>query len=334
MSRLTLGAGLSACICIAVTQSTATRTNVSTAAAMPVSFEHSYRVVGRAGLGFVSWSADDIGGARLVVRDAVGGASVSMLVGSEPERAPRNLNEWGYTFERIHGEHAESFVLRSVTPDDLAQEKSPRMPSQDEQRQFRAICASTIGSAVQSVSTTVRSDRAVTYRGVGALLDRLSQPQHSQRLDVAPPIGAAPGFLTALTRLLRGSVGDRAAVSAAQPPVPYVYNSAVYDLQLRRKRLRTNVSIGGQTYAELLRGDFVTVRRRDGDQTAFSVTYQVDGADAGVPLVVTFRPHWWLTIELQLDDKYDVPADPATNVALTSRIRELCSPVWAAQLPQ
>jgi hypothetical protein len=334
MSRLTLGAGLSACISIALTQSTATRTNVSTAAAMPVSYEHSYRVVGRAGVGFVSWSADDIGGARLVVREAGGGATVSMLVGSEPERAPRNLNEWGYTFERIHGERSESFVLRSVTPADLVQENSPRMPTQDEQRQFRAICASTIGSAVQSVSTTVRSDRVVTYRGVGALLDGLSQPQRSQRLDVAPPTGAAPGFLTALTRLLRGSVGDKAAVSAAQPPVPYVYNSAVYDLQLRRKRLRTNVSIGGQTYAELLRSDFVTVRRRDNDQTAFTVTYPVDGANAGVPLVVTFRPHWWLTIELQQDDKYDVPADPATNVALTSRIRELCSPVWAAQVPE
>ena len=34
---------------------------------------------------------------------------------------------------------------------------------------------------------------------------------------------------------------------------------------------------------------------------------------AGVPLVVSFRPHWWLTIELQLDDKYDVPAEPATR---------------------
>jgi hypothetical protein len=208
------------------------------------------------------------------------------------------------------------------------------MPSQDEQRQFRAICASTIGSAVQSVSTTVRSDRVITYRGVGSLLDGLSQTQHSQRLDVAPPAGAAPGFLTALTRLLRGSVGGRATASAVQASVPYVYNSAVYDLQLRRKRVRTNAVIGGQTYAELLRGDFVTVRRRDGDQTAFTVSYPVDGANAGVPIVVSFRPHWWLTIELQLDDKYDVPADPGTNVALTSRIRELCSPVWAPQLPE
>src|SRR5439155_26242120 len=132
----------------------------------------------------------------------------------------------------------------------------------------------------QSVSTTIRSDRVVTYRGVGTLLEGVSQTQRSLRLDVAPPIGAAPGFLTALTRLLRGSVGDRVAVSLVQPPVPYVCNSAVSDLQLRRKRVRTNVSIGGQTYAELLRGDFVTVRRRDGDETAFSVTYPADGANA------------------------------------------------------
>ena len=73
----------------------------------------TYRVVGRAKFMFITFSANDVGGARLTWERSGDAESVRLLVGSEPARAPRDLNEWAYTSEEIVGDRASVFALRS-----------------------------------------------------------------------------------------------------------------------------------------------------------------------------------------------------------------------------
>ena len=108
----------------------------------------------------------------------------------------------------------------------------------------------------------------------------------------------------------------------------------MYDLRLRKAQRQRNVSVGAEKYSQLLKGDFLAVRRSDSDPTPFSVAYLADGASAGVPIVISFRLSWWLTIELQLDDRYEVPRDPAADPAVTSQIRDICAPAWAPRPPK
>jgi hypothetical protein len=329
--RFTLGLAACAWLAIGGAPRTAAPAKTASAAVMPATADHSYRVVGRAKLMSMTLFANDIGGGRLSWRRGRASESISLLVGSEPERAPRNLNEWAYSLEEIHGDRANAFVVRSLGPADRLKSRA----DSEGKRQFRAVCSSATGVAAQSATTTIGTDGVITYRALGKLLDHFTGARPSQPRDVVQPSGAAPGFLSALNRMLRLSIEAEASSSKIQPAaIPYTYNSAVYDLQLRRVRRQNNVSVGGRTYGELLQGEFVTVRRRDRDPTPFTVSYAVEGADAGVPIVISYRASWWLSVDLQIDDEYEAPTDPAGDAALSAQIREICAPTWAWRSPE
>ena len=57
---------------------------------------------------------DDIGLARVVWRTGDDGArGYELLVGTDPAKAPRALNRWGFVSEEVHG--AEGAVLALMT---------------------------------------------------------------------------------------------------------------------------------------------------------------------------------------------------------------------------
>jgi hypothetical protein len=37
-----------------------------------------------------------------------------------------------------------------------------------------------------------------------------------------------------------------------------------------------------------------------------------------------FQPNWWFRVELELDERGDAPADPASEVTIRQRIETLC----------
>lgn len=290
--------------------------------------DYAYRVVGRARVMRFTVSERDVGAGRLSWHRGGGRETVRLLVGSEPDRVPRDLNEWAYISEDSRDGRADVFAVRSMTARDIA--AGPPAPNADPrtgQRRFRAVCASTDGAVVQTFTTTVEADGLITYRGLNHLLGRLTDMPIGKPSAVAAPADAAPGFLTALGRLLRASV-DGSAMSSRQSSVVYVYDGNVYDLQLRRVRHRADLVVGAATYGGLLEGHFAVVRRRDNDETTFSVSYPATGSHAAVPVAITFRASWWLTVELQLDDRSQVPADPGNDAALSASIRNFCAPAW------
>jgi hypothetical protein len=75
--------------------------------------DHLYRIAGEVRLLLFWVSADDVGGARITWRRDDRERSVSLLIGSEPRRAPRGVNEWGYIREDVAGDSTTVFGIRT-----------------------------------------------------------------------------------------------------------------------------------------------------------------------------------------------------------------------------
>jgi hypothetical protein len=74
----------------------------------------------------------------------------------------------------------------------------------------------------------------------------------------------------------------------------YVYAGRLYDASL----LSATVS---DRRGGAIDGEFEVRNRATGSTTAFRIAYGTDGADAEVPVRITYRPRWWLEVDLQLE---------------------------------
>jgi hypothetical protein len=66
--------------------------------------------------------------------------------------------------------------------------------------------------------------------------------------------------------------------------------------------------------------------RSTGSTTGFSITYGTSGALTGIPVAAVYQPNWWFKVELALDERQDVPVDPAADSSVSHRISAVCSP--------
>jgi IS5 family transposase len=290
--------------------------------------EHRYRIIGKVRLLFFWVSADDVGGARIGWRGEAGDRTVSLLIGSDPERAPREVNEWGYVSERVTADATTVFGLRTVTDGDSPDQAEARRTEAGPLAELGVLCSTVSQLTAASRTTTVRVRRDATYRDIGRVLDLVEQQARWTRHATARPVGVAPGFLTAIDRMLRTSAGaarDSAAVPAC-PRLAYVYKDQVYDVIPRRVERLPTLRTASGVLRDLLRAHVVVRNRATGATSDFSITYGTTGALAGVPVAVRFQPNWWFRVELELDERADVPPDPAGDIAVSRRIATLCAP--------
>ena len=290
--------------------------------------DHVYRIVGKVRLLFFWVSDDDVGGARITWRGDDQHHALSLLIGSEPHRAPREINEWGYVREDVIAGTTSVFGIRTVTDGESPEDADTRRPQPGERAELGVLCSTVSALEADSRTTTIYIPRDTTYRGVGRVLDVIQRDARWQRRHSPRPEGVGPGFLSALDPMMRSSAASARGSDAAPtcPQVAYVYKDAVYDLVPRRvervPQLRTALGV----FRNLLRADIVARNRSTGSATSFSVTYGTEGALAGIPVAARYQPNWWLKVELELDEDQDVPPDPADDGRLRDRIAELCSP--------
>src|SRR5262245_61860626 len=71
------------------------------AASLPVRIEHRYRMLGKVRPLLFWISRDDVGGARIRWTGADAANGFELLIGSDPARAPRQINKWGYIAEEV-----------------------------------------------------------------------------------------------------------------------------------------------------------------------------------------------------------------------------------------
>jgi hypothetical protein len=292
----------------------------------PVTMEHRYRVIGKIRFLFFWVGSNDVGTGRISWRGDAATKVIALLVGSDPRRAPRGINEWGYLREQVTGDAATIFGVRSLDNPDSLEQAEAKLAEGTGSKLFGALCSRVTATVDDAMTTTVRAGNDVTYRTFPGLLALINQAVHWSDRRVSRPPGAAPGFLTALQDVIRSSLPtpDRPAVHDSAVSVPFVYKAAVFTLRLEKAEPIAELRVGSRLFRQVIRGQFEVINHSTGDTTGFTVTYGTTGPLAAVPIQATYEPRWWLKLELALDDQADAPPDPAADQAGLDEIRAVC----------
>lgn len=247
---------------------------------------------------------NDVGDARITWRAEQGaGRGYELLVGSDPMRAPRRINRWG--FIREERSPAEALVLGVMKQ---SKEESVKEAEQQLAREgeggfvFQAIRTRVSGDRAHAGVVTYRSDTDLTYRDLEPLLKRVSALE-GPRQTTPVPENTWPGLLFAVADVLdetmKRGVPSRGDVPLPQPR-PYVYYRTLYDLKVRSLEATPDERDRGR---HLLDAEFEIVNRTTRKTTRFSILYAPTGDGAGVPIRITFRPRWWFEVELVLREE-------------------------------
>ncbi len=247
---------------------------------------------------------DNVGGAR-IVRTRVGAswAHFELLIGSDPERAPRRINRWGYIAESACGGMAQLVGVMTDSTEASIEEAERRVNAEPGAAYlFRAIRSRITGGEATAATHRMALATNLTFRDLGAALSQVPREGGSVR-RVRVPEGTASGFLTAVADLLHESV-DPSRPSGARPASlrrAYVYHGELYDLTLKSSRRWPEVCVRGATYREAVESEFENRNRRTGASSSFRILYGAQGAMAEVPIRIVYRPRWWFEAELQLE---------------------------------
>jgi hypothetical protein len=245
--------------------------------------EHRYRIVGKVRLLLVWVSADDVGGARLTWRGSESSQSVALLIGSDPQRAPRGVNEWGYIREDVSADSTEVFGIRTVTDGDSPEEAEARHRARGKVVELGVLCSRVSRADAASQTTTVHVASDATYRDVDRVLEAVERHPTWHGRRTARPANVAPGFLTAMDLMMRSSARQSSEAPAC-PRQSFVYKDAVYDLIPRAVERVAAFRTQAGVYEHVLRTDIAVKNRATGWTTAFSITYGTEGPLAGVPI--------------------------------------------------
>ncbi|MEW6320505.1 MAG: hypothetical protein AB1635_05395 [Acidobacteriota bacterium] len=274
---------------------------------LPIVADHRYRMNGRIRPLLFWINRDRVGGGRITWRRTGHTVAFELTVGTDPDRAPRRLNRWGYLAERIDADQTELFGVMKRSSEGSLDEVTASLDREagGAPVTFTAlhsrVQAGVVRSSVSRLSTTDLTYRDLPH--VLSLLTRPPEPAGTAEVDVGP--SAEPGFLVAVARMTARAVGGAATPRRpAGEAIAYVYNGQLYDLALRRLATTTGRSLGLEADGAVTVIEFETRNRVSGTKSRFEIAYERQGDRAGVPLRIRYRPRWWLEAELVLDDSY------------------------------
>jgi len=200
---------------------------------------HHYSLSARVRPLLVFWvRCSDVGDAVVTKRRGPDQSGYSLLIGSDPDRAPRRINRWGYIDEEIHGDEAHLIGLMTEADEQSVEEAEAhlRQPSNGD-RTYQVIQATIRGDHARSVVTPIDVPTAYSFRELRTVLDlaRQDSPQAKTR-DVQIPQGTRPGFLYALADLVHQHVQTVHGPGGIRrgPVVTYVYHGRLYQLRATR----------------------------------------------------------------------------------------------------
>ena len=231
----------------------------------------------------------DVGQAWYRSRQSADGRRLELLIGTDPARAPLQINRWGYIAETACGDGAELIGVMTEANEQTV-EQAQEAAGKSQRGTLKAIRARSGGGEMQTEIVAVSPPDAVTYRDLERVLALL--PAAAATKTTAVPEGADSGFLVAVTSLIRDSAAayrDSGRVATNLRRV-YVYGGRVYDMALKTSPVK-----GTPGHIE---GEFHVRNRMTGTTNDFTLTYAVTGAEAEEVTRIVYRPRWWLEIEL------------------------------------
>ena len=226
------------------------------------------------------------------------GASYSLLIGSDPDRAPLHINRWGYIEEEVHGGDARLIGLMTESDEDSIEQAEASVRRQAAGRHaFKFIQGTADRDQSHSRVTSIAAPADYTLRQLRTVLDLGRQSPEWRPRSVRLPPGARPGFLTALVESMH---------SGSAAPITYVYYGRLYELRRLRAESISNFRLSRTEYGPAIGADYLVTSSYDGERTRFSMTYGTRAPFAEVPLRVVYQPRWWMEVELTIDDTRDV----------------------------
>jgi hypothetical protein len=186
---------------------------------LPVVAEYRYRITGKVRLLLFWVSKVGVGGARIRVRRGGRDASgLDLLIGSDPKRAPRAINRWGYILEETRGDETTVVGLMKKSDEDTLDQATSNVAREAKGGVVFKMIQATV-TPVESVArvTTATVPRDYSYRELGPLVDALAadaSPPRTRTLAAAP--GGRPGLLSSIAELIRDA-GD-AVQRTGRPP--------------------------------------------------------------------------------------------------------------------
>lgn len=283
----------------------------------PVVREARYRMSAGIRPLYVFWlRAGNVGGARILWRQGEDGRrGYELLIGSDPRRAPRKINQWGWEREDLGPGGATLFgLLRKTSDDSLDEAKQGLRTEGDGGFVYKAIRSHIADGRVRAENTLWRVPRDFTYRDLAELQAIAgSTPPAPQRVRqaVLPP-GTQPGFLFAAAHTI-----DRAVDEALRPGTPrrllsgiqttFTFNASLYDLRLRSTEWVESATYAGRRYERLVRLNCEHFNREKQTRERFVLVCPTDGPLARVPVFIEYQPKWWFKAEGVLDDSEAFP---------------------------
>jgi hypothetical protein len=270
---------------------------------LPVVRERVYVVNGRVRPLLLFWiGRNDIGNARVTWRaNGRGRHTLELLVGSDPARAPRKINRWGYLREEFTPDGADVLGVMKASNEETLDEATTRVASeQDGVSTFKAVRTTIRDRRALGGTITLTVPNSLTYHELDTVLAMIPA-EPSVVKSTAVPHGVMSGFLVAMETMLRASIEPclKRAGRTVQP-IAYLYNQKLYDLSMRSCSPRAELRTAAATYADVIDGRFQVRNRISTEVTSFAVTYGTAGELSGQPVRIEFRPRWWIEVELLL----------------------------------
>jgi hypothetical protein len=264
---------------------------------LPVVREHTYRMAGKIRVVMLWVGRDDVGSGIIKWRSAGDDKAIELLIGSDPKRAPGQLNKWGYLVEAMHG--AESLVVGLISQenDDRLSDVKAGLKTRKEQRAFDTIRG--YAAAVEGTARvgTLYAPSQLTYHDADTVLKDVLADTSLPVKRVARAGDIRPGFLTSLTELLQASIDKKNYNRRIQ----YIHGDRLYQLRLIESTPLARFERDGRTWQNVIRGRFETGETGNRSGTRFELVYGASGALTGIPILISYQPKWWLQVDLVLN---------------------------------
>jgi hypothetical protein len=266
---------------------------------------------------FIFWiRASNVGGARILWRDGDDGRrGYELLIGSDPRRAPRKINRWGWEREDLGPEGATLLgLMRKTDEESLDEAKSELSREGSAGFVYKVIWSRIADGGARTENTMLRVPVDYTYRDLAELQALAASPPPSppRVREARLPEGTQPGFLFAVAQLI-----DQAVSAALSPATPrkllsgvsttFTFNASLYDLRLRETEWLESETYGDRRYERLVRLECEHYNREKKTRERFVIVCPTDGPLARVPVFIEYQPKWWFRAQGVLDDSETFP---------------------------
>ena len=264
---------------------------------LPVTRQHTYRMAGKIRVLLLWVGRDDVGSGIIKWRGAGSEKAIELLIGSDPKRAPSQLNKWGYLVEAMHGGESSVVGLISQDNDDRLSDVKADLKTRKDQRAFDTI-RGYVGTVegMARVGTLYAPSR-FTYHDADTVLKGVLADMSLPVKRVARRGNVRPGFLTSLTELISATLDKKNDTRRIQ----YIHGDRLFELRLLDSTRLARFDRDGRTWNDVIRGRFETGEAGNRSGTRFELIYGASGGLTGIPILISYQPKWWLQVDLVLN---------------------------------